>query len=357
MCNRPMKFSFAFVLALALGAVAFAPAAHAQSAPSSSSVSGAAQTEDFSTLALPSQGLLALPPELVDKDEEEDYTQDVVRVMWREGDPIYLYVTRPANVSKPPVVIYLYGYPGESDIFSDDDWCRNTTRGGYASVGFVPYLTGQRYHDVPMKEWFVSQMRRSLVATTHDVQMVLNYLAERGDVDVNNAGVFGVGVGGTIAALAASADSRIKGIELVDPWGDWPVWLAKSKLVPDNERADYLKPEFLNRIAPFDPVVVLPALKTPHISIHQRNDDVVTPEDAKRRVEEALPATAERRRFQNAAEFNAALAADGHHAYDWLKQQLKSASVKTAGENSDQARPDLGSAGQGRVVRAGQAAE
>src|SRR3974390_3951139 len=103
-----MKFSFAFVLALALGAVAFAPAAHAQSAPSSSSVSGAAQTEDFSTLALPSQGLLALPPELVEKDEEEDYTQEVVRVMWREGDPIYLYVTRPAKASKHPVVIYLY---------------------------------------------------------------------------------------------------------------------------------------------------------------------------------------------------------------------------------------------------------
>jgi len=69
-----------------------------------------------------------------------------------------------------------------------------------------------------MKEWFVSELQESLGKSAHDVQMVLNYLADRGDVDMGNVGVFGVGAGGTIAVMAASVDSRIKAIDLLDPW-------------------------------------------------------------------------------------------------------------------------------------------
>jgi pimeloyl-ACP methyl ester carboxylesterase len=297
-----------------------------------------APTENFSTAAIPRGGLISAPAEVVDQDEEAEYTQDFLRVQWRPGDPIYLYVNRPTKVKKPPVVIYLYGYPSESDIFTDGQWCSNTTAGGYASVGFVPYLTGHRYHDVPMKEWFVSDLKRSLAATAHDVEMVLNYLAERGDVDMDNVGVFGVGAGATIAVMAASVDPRIKAIELVDPWGDWPMWLAKSKLVPDEERADYVKAEFLKGVADFDPVTLLPKLKTPRVSMLQRSDDVaITPEEAKKQMESALPVGAENRRFQSTSEFNTSIAADGHHAYDWLKAQLKSAGTTSVDAGSKRA--------------------
>ncbi len=64
---------------------------------------------------------------------------------------------------------------------------------------------------------FINQ--EALGKSTHDVQMVLDYLAGRGDFDMSNVKVFGVGAGGTIAVLAASADSRIKAIDLLDPWG------------------------------------------------------------------------------------------------------------------------------------------
>jgi dienelactone hydrolase len=323
--NRCIRHTLFLVAAL----TASVAAAQSQpAAPPPGPISSASGREDFSIAALRDGGLPADPAELVDKDEEPEYTQEFLRVMWRTGDPIYLYVTRPANVKKPPVVVYLYGYPSESDIFSDEEWCKNTTAGGYASVGFVPFLTGHRYHDVPMKEWFVSRLQRSLAATTHDVEMVLNYLAERGDVDANNVGVFGVGAGATVAVMAASVDARIKAIELIDPWGDWPIWLAKSKLIPDNERADYLKPEFLKGVADFDPATLLPKLKTPHIAMLQRSDDAMTPADVKKRMEDALPATAEKHRFQNTVEFNTTVAADGRHAYDWLKLQLRSRGAK-----------------------------
>jgi len=59
-------------------------------------------------------------------------------VQWRPGDRIYLYVVLPARVTKPPVAIYIYGHPSDTDRFQDDGWCQRTTSGGYAAVGLVP---------------------------------------------------------------------------------------------------------------------------------------------------------------------------------------------------------------------------
>src|ERR1022692_4628664 len=78
------------------------------------------------------------------------------------------------------------------------------------SHGFVSALTGQRYHDRPMKEWFVSELPEALGSSVHDVQMILNYLADRNDLDMTRVGMYGQGSGGTIAILAASADPRLK---------------------------------------------------------------------------------------------------------------------------------------------------
>src|ERR1700732_3429263 len=170
-------------------ALAMCPAASAQSP----SPSGA---EDFSVASLAGSALHSEPPELVERDQEPDYISEWVTIRWRPDDPIYLYVVRPAKVRKPPVVIYLYDYPAETAIFRDADWGRRATAGGYAAVGFVPALNGQRYHDRPMKEWFVSELQGALAKSAHDVQMVLNYLADRAAVDLGNVGVFGAGAGG-----------------------------------------------------------------------------------------------------------------------------------------------------------------
>jgi hypothetical protein len=239
-------------------------------------------------------------------------------------------------------VIYLYDYPAETDIFRDDDWCRRVTAGGYAAVGFVPALNGQRYHDRPMKEWFVSELQEALGKSTHDVQMVLNYLADRGDVDMGDVGVFGVGAGGTIAVMAASVDSRIKAIDLLDPWGDWPVWMQSSAVIPDEERPAYVKPEFLKKVADFDPVKLLPALKTPHIRLNQLSDDFPsTPEEAKKQMEAALPATADHHRFETSIAFYSEVASGGR-AFDWLKLQIKATDSKVR-EATKETPPGAGS--------------
>lgn len=298
--------------------------------------------EDLSKASLSGSQLHADPPELVEKAEKKDFTREFVAVEWRPGDRIYLYVVLPAKVKRAPVAIYIYGHPSDTDRFQDDGWCQRTTSGGYAAVGLVPALTGQRYHDRPMKEWFVSELQEALGKSAHDVQMVLNYLADRGDVDMGNVGVFGVGAGGTIAVMAASVDSRIKAIDLLDPWGDWPVWMQKSAVVPDEERPAYVKPEFLKKVADFDPVKLLPALKTPHIRLNQLNDDVPsTPEEAKKQIEAALPATADHRRFETSMAFYSEVASGGR-VFDWLKLQIKVPDAKVR-EASTETPPGAGS--------------
>jgi len=286
-------------------------------------------SEDLSTPSLVPGSLRAASPILVEADPKPTYTSEWVTVQWRGDDPIYLYVTRPAGVAKPPVALYLYDYPEEADIFRDDDWCSRVTADGYAAVGFVPALTGHRYHSRPMKEWFVSELQESLAKSAHDVQMVLNYLSERGDLDVTKVGVFGVGAGGAIAVLAASADSRIKALDLIDPWGDWPAWLAKSDVVPDNERQDYLKPAFLERVASLDPVGVLPKLGTAKIRFTALAQGSHVPAEATEKMKVSLPARSERRTVASADALDLT-AENSDKAFAWLKAQLRTTETKEA---------------------------
>jgi len=334
-----LAIAFSFLLSLTILA---SPCAGQTVLAVDPNVASSRSVEDLSAAALNGSHLYADPPEVVETAERKDFTREFIAVQWRPGDRIYLFVVRPAKVQKPPVAIYIYGHPSDTDRFMDDGWCQRTTSGGYAAVGLVPALTGQRYHDRPMKQWFVSELQESLGKSTHDVQMVLNYLATRGDVDMNEVGVFGVGAGGTIAVAAASVDSRIKAIDLLDPWGDWPVWMQKSDVIPDNERPAYLKPEFLKKVAAFDPVKLLPMLRTPHIRLNQLNDDFSsTPEEAKKKMEKALPARAEHHRFETSVAFFGELASGGR-VFDWLKVQIKATDPKVR-EATKETPPSAGS--------------
>jgi hypothetical protein len=287
--------------------------------------------EDFSNAALSTSHLIATPPELVERDEEPEYISEWVTVSWRPDDPIYLYVVRPAKIRKPPVVIYLYDYPSETDVFQDDDWCRRATAGGYAAVGFVPALTGHRYHGRPMKEWFVSELQEALAKSSHDVQMVMNYLEERGDIDTSQVGMFGVGAGATIGVIAASADARIKAVDLINPWGDWPVWLAKSTVVPEGERPLFLQADFLKRVAGFDPVVLLPKLKAQKVRLVQAMAPAV-PEEARHHIAAALPAKAVNSRPTEGGQSDEFTSSE--HALEWIKLQLKVGSTDAEAHNS-----------------------
>lgn len=294
--------------------------------------------EDWSSLQVGTSELRPEPPVVTLPDDEEGFTRTLVALKWRPGDALDVYVVLPKGVKKPPAVLYLYNYTDDTDRFKNDGWCRRVTADGVAAIGFVSALSGQRFHDRPMKQWFVSEMQESIGSTVHDVKFILDYLASRGDIDMDRIGMFGQGSGATIALLAAAADQRIKAVDALDPWADWPVWLAKTGVGADDpERADRLKPAFLEKVAPLDPVEWLPKLQTPYVRIQQNLEDGATPRECKDRIKAAAPRQAEFLRFDTTAAF---MSTEGRgRLFEWIKDALDKA-IAPAGKSTAVANRD-----------------
>ena len=292
--------------------------------------------EDWTTPALTNSHLMpAQPLEFI--NDYPHYTMELLRVQWRWGDPIDLYVMKPKGVKKPPVILYLYGYPTDTEIFKRDEYQELVTKDGVAAVGFVSALTGHRYHDRPMKEWFISELQECLATSAHDVQMVLNYLDSRGDLDMNRVGMFAQGSGASIAILTSAVDPRMKVLEAMDPWGDWPTWMATSPFVPQDERPDYVKPEFLKKVAALEPVGWLPKIQVKKFRLDTELFETNTPKAAKERLEAAVPAGSSVVLYKNFDEFKAAF--EGGKNLEWIQHELQSLpepGVRTAAATGQQ---------------------
>jgi hypothetical protein len=330
---RPL-FYYRFLFALALlsllatfcvnsqGQQPVAPPPGLELTPSGNGVKLARARESFSTLSLEGSDLQPRPPMSTDHEKNEDFARELVRLQWRPNDPIDMYVIRPANVKNPPVVLYLYSFPSRLDRFRNNPFCTRLVRNGAAAVGFLSARTGYRAEHGPMKQWFISELPESLASTVHDVQLILNYLATRGDLDMSRVGMFGQGSGGAIAILAAAADARLKALDLLDPWGDWPDWLAKSYVVPKVERDQYVKADFLKPLEPLEPVRYLPQLASRAIRIQFCDQEMSDVKDAVAKLEAAAPATAKTLHFYNGRMMYAENS-DGR-LFEWIATALKS---------------------------------
>jgi cephalosporin-C deacetylase-like acetyl esterase len=171
-----------------------------------------------------------------------------------------------------------------------------------------------------MKEWFVSELEEALGASTHDVQMILNYIASRGDINMGRIGIFGQGSGGAIAALAATVDKRIFAVDLLDPWGDWPDWLKYSRQVPEEERGRYLTPRFLESVSGMDPVSKIGSISAAHVRVQQLMDDQVTPKEAKAKIASAVHPPQVYREYKDSMEHATEWQKTG--VAGWLREQL-----------------------------------
>jgi len=267
------------------------------------------------------------------KGEFADFTREFIQLDYRPNDLVELYVMKPKGVEKPPVILYLYTYPSQTDRFRDETFGKIATRNGFAAVGFVSALTGYRFHDRPQRTWFISELQESLGDSVHDVQIILNYLASRGDLDMSRVGMYGTGSGASIAIMAASVDPRIKALELFSPWGDWPQWLAESKFVPADERKDYVKPEFLKSVEILEPVKWLPELKTQKVRMDFLKVNPITPPAATELLRLAAPENVDIVTYESGEAFLEQVGMKGT-TFDWLKAQL------TANASTKQTRRD-----------------
>ncbi len=275
--------------------------------------------ESFSEITLKGSELKAIPPLLGSIEKKPDFIRELYQVRWRPNDPIDLYVIRPVGVKNPPVAIYLYGFPSETARFKDDSWCQRATHGGVAAIGFVSAYTGHRGELKPVTENFITRLPEALATTTHDVQMLLDYLATRNDVDMNKVGIFGQGSGATIAVLAAAADPRIKSLDLLDPWGDWPEWLKSPQDVVSSLRPALLQPDVEKALEPLEPLHFLPELKSRKIRI-QFEADQGEPQAAIDKLKAAAPSTSEIVVFPTSRGMYRANA--GGRLFEWLDNAL-----------------------------------
>jgi X-Pro dipeptidyl-peptidase (S15 family) len=267
-------------------------------------------------------GLHPMTADVVQHAETADFVREMVRVEWRLGDPIDLWIMRPKSAGRVPVVLYLYSYISESDRFRDDGWAKRATADGFAAVGFVSAFANERFKMRPLKQWFISELPEAVGSSVHDVQLIVDYLAARGDMDMDRVGMFGMGSGATIAILAAHADPRIKTLDVLDPWGDWPDWFESTPVVLDSERAQYTSQKYLKSVATFDPLAYLPTLKTPNLRLQQTMSDATTPAKAKERLAAAVPSQDQVVKYQNDEALLKAWKTAGLSG--WIKQQMRS---------------------------------
>jgi hypothetical protein len=281
--------------------------------------------EDWTRLELDPANFALLEPAFGGEDGNEKFYRELVQLQWRVGDPVEVYVVRPKGIAKPPVVLYLYSYNENLDRFKNDRYCERLTAGGYAAVGFEPALGADRFRSRPMKQWFVSELQESLGSSVHDVQLVLNYLESRKDLDLEHAGIFGQGSGGAIAILAAATDSRLKAVDTLNPWGDWSDWLAKSSVIPEVERPSYLKPEFFDSVKPLEPVRWLPKVKASALRLQFVTANPAVPEAAMQQMESAAAHDTASihytvTRYKDTQDL--IRQTDGGRLFDWVKARL-----------------------------------
>ena len=328
------------VLALGSALLFLPPSSHAQLSPAPAPLADPADIkgaqENWNSPALAGSHLIPTKP-LEFINDYPHYTMEMLRVQWRSGDPIDLYVLKPKGVKKPPVILYLYGYPTDTEVFRREDYQELVTRNGVAAVGFVSALTGHRYHDRPMKQWFLSELQECLATSAHDVQMVLNYLDSRGDLDMDRVGMFTQGSGASIAILASAVDARIKVLEALDPWGDWPIWMATSPFVPEDERPQYVKPDFLKKVAVLEPVDWLPKIQAKKFRLDDELFDTDTPKAAQEKLRAAAPAVSSVMLYKNMDEFKAAFE-DGKNL-QWIQHELQSLAVPAEAKTGALSRP------------------
>lgn len=293
--------------------------------------------EDWSSLQIGVSKLEPLPPIVGEVVEQDRFTRVTVRLQWRPGDPIDLWIILPKGVKNPPAVLYLYG-PGtnNSTRFRDPRWSARVTSGGVAAVGFEIALTGGRFRDRPMRQTMLTELQEALGSTVHDVKFILDYMDKSGQFDMNHIGMFGDAVGGAVAILAAAADPRIKAVDTLEPWGDWPDFLAKSPVIKEGEHANYLTPEFLKKVAPLDPVKWLPELKIP-IRIQQIKETELVPMECKEAIKAAAPKQAEVRRFAGVTDITKH--ENGGLLFQWMKDKLQQ-QTQAAGTSAKVAEPE-----------------
>ena len=139
---------------------------------------------------------------------------------------------------------------------------------------------------------------------------------------MNRVGMFAQGSGASIAILASAVDARIKVLDTLDAWGDWPTWVATSPFVPEDERAEFLKPEFIKKAAALETIDWMHRVQAKNFRFRDALFDLNTPRVAKEKLRGAVPPGTTVVIYKTPDEFNAVIRAGSD--LEWIQHQLHS---------------------------------
>lgn len=278
--------------------------------------------EDLKSLAVQDSNFLPPKLTLLERTEGKNarYHTEHFRVIFRPGEPQELFVILPEGVKNPPIGLYMFSYPETVARFQSELWAQSAVGRGHAAIGFSSGVSGDGANRSLSRDEFLKELPKNLVQSSHDIQLVLNYLASRGDLNLDRVGVYGSGSGASAAILASAADSRIKVLDVFNPWGAWPEFFAKSSMAPAERRDSFVKPEFLQSVAGCDPVAWFAKSRARSVRIQDVRQQDWVPTGAQERIEDAAPAFAEVNQFED---YRILLEMQGSGmVFSWIQEQL-----------------------------------
>jgi hypothetical protein len=110
--------------------------------------------------------------------------------------------------------------------------------------------------------------------------------------------------------------------------------------VPEDERLQYVKPEFLKKVATLDPVDWLPKIQAKKFRIDNELFETNTPKAVKEKLRAAVPAGASVMLYANIEEFKAAF--QNGKNLDWIQHELQSLPAPETSSNTLDGSPPSG---------------
>jgi hypothetical protein len=106
--------------------------------------------------------------------------------------------------------------------------------------------------------------------------------------------------------------------------------------VPGEERADYVKPEFLKKAAALDPVDWLPRMQAQKFRLQDAIFESNTPKAAKEKLRAVVPTGATIAIYKTPEDFNAVVR--GKTELQWIRSELRALSAPDASSSTVEAR-------------------
>jgi hypothetical protein len=97
--------------------------------------------------------------------------------------------------------------------------------------------------------------------------------------------------------------------------------MARSIVVPENERAEYVRPEFLRRVATLNPLEWVPKIQAPKFRLLDALFDLDTPRPSKKKLWAAVPDRTAGRVYATPDQLKIAMQKE--NVLEWIQHELR----------------------------------